>query len=268
MSETVAVDARPVLPWFRLVDGQAPCLLLWDIDYTLIANEGMSKEIYAAAFRRLTGREPKHLARTAGRTDPQIMAGMLLDHGLEPSDDYGRRMHEALAGAGREKASRLREKGRALPGAVDALRALGSTDGVAQSVLSGNILLNAVVKLAAFDLDGFLDFSVGGFGSDHELRSKLVGIAEARAHIKYGVPAEDWSTVLIGDTPRDVDAAKSGGARVVGVATGENSVAELEAAGADVVLTDLLDTERVRQTVLELASQTREASQRARLARI
>lgn len=253
MTEVETVAVRPVLPRFRLVAGQAPCLLLWDVDHTLIASEGVSKEIYAAAFRNLTGREASHPARTEGRTDPQIVEGMLTDHGIEPSEDYARRLHEVLASAGREKATRLRERGYALPGAAEALRLLSDTDGVAQSVLTGNIMLNAVVKLAAFGLDGWLDFSVGGFGSDHIVRSKLVGVAEARAQIKYGVLAEEWSTVLVGDTPRDVEAGRDGGARVVGVATGESSVSELEDAGADVVLANLVDAQRVAQTVMSLA---------------
>lgn len=242
------------LPWFRRSPGASPCLLLWDVDHTLIANGGVSKEIYAAAFRRLSGREARHPARTEGRTDPEIMKGMLIDHGIDPSEEYDRKMHEALAAAGRSKAARLHELGCALPGARETLKVLGSAEGVAQSVLTGNIMLNAVVKLAAFGLDGYLDFSIGGFGSDHHVRSKLVRVAEARAQIKHGVQAEEWSTVLVGDTPRDVEAGRHGGARVIGVATGSSSMAELESAGADVVLADLTASENVARTVRELAA--------------
>lgn len=253
VTEAGTAAERPVLPPFRLVDGRPPVLLLWDVDHTLISSEGVSKEIYAAAFRQLTGCEASRPARTEGRTDPQIMEGMLADHGLPLSEHLLRTMHESLAGAGRKHAHRLRELGQALPGAPESLQILRDTDGVAQSVLTGNILLNAVVKLAAFDLDGYVDFSIGGFGSDHVVRSKLVAIAKARAEIKLRVPSQEWSVVLVGDTPRDVQAGRDGGARVLGVATGESSVAELEAAGADVVLRGLLDADRVARTVLELA---------------
>lgn len=248
--------AKPVLPRFRLVDGRSPCLLLWDVDHTLIASEGVSKEIYAAAFKQLTGDEPSHPARTEGRTDPQIIEGMFADHAIDLSDHHVRRLHVSLASAGREKAQQLRDRGHALPGAVEALQVLSDTDGVAQSVLTGNIMLNAVVKLAAFGLDGYVDFSVGGFGSDHIVRSKLVAIAKARAEIKFGVLFGQWRVVLVGDTPRDVEAGRDGGARVLGVATGGSSMADLEAAGADVVLPGLLDTEQVTRTVLDLAVHT------------
>ncbi len=42
--------------------------------------------------------------------------------------------------------------------------------------------------------------------------------------------------MLVGDTPQDVAAALATGARVMGVATGSFSVAELAAAGARTIL--------------------------------
>jgi len=48
-------------------------------------------------------------------------------------------------------------------------------------------------------------------------------------------------TVLVGDTPLDVDAAHAAGARIVAVATGPYTARELEQAGADTVLDDLTD---------------------------
>jgi phosphoglycolate phosphatase len=56
--------------------------------------------------------------------------------------------------------------------------------------------------------------------------------------------------VLVGDTPLDVAAGRSAGARVVGVATGPHSVDELVEARAEPVLSDLRDTEAVLEAVL------------------
>ena len=49
--------------------------------------------------------------------------------------------------------------------------------------------------------------------------------------------------IVIGDTPRDVSCSKPYGAFSIAVATGPYSAATLSAAGADVVLNDLSDTE-------------------------
>ena len=53
--------------------------------------------------------------------------------------------------------------------------------------------------------------------------------------------------------PRDVRAGRDGGARVVAVATGADSVESLRAAGADFVLPDLRDTGAVAEAVTSLA---------------
>jgi phosphoglycolate phosphatase len=140
-----------------------------------------------------------------------------------------------------------------LPGARDALAAFRASAGVVQSVLSGNIKPNAVTKLSAFGLDGFMDFEVGGYGSDDEVRANLVAVAQARATDKYGETFDKANTILVGDTPRDVRAGLDGGAQVVAVATGSDSVESLRAGGADVVLPDLHDTNAVMEAVTGLA---------------
>ena len=53
------------------------------------------------------------------------------------------------------------------------------------------------------------------------------------------VPAS--RVVLVGDTPRDVAAARRAGCGVVAVATGRHTVEELTGQGPDAVLADLAD---------------------------
>jgi phosphoglycolate phosphatase len=217
-------------------------LVLWDVDHTLIENGGVSKQVYARAFELLTGGPAASPARTDGRTDPQIMSNMLADHGLAVRDGDVGRIQEALAAAMAEKEPLLAQLGHALPGAHAALHALREMPGVIQTVVSGNIRPNALAKLAAFGLDIYLDFEVGGYGSDDAVRSRLVGVARARASARYGAALEASRTVLIGDTPRDVQAGRDGGAYVIGVASGSDSMERLLAVGADMALADLSDT--------------------------
>jgi phosphoglycolate phosphatase len=228
-------------------------LVLWDIDHTLIENHGVNKETYALAFSLLVGRAAEHPARTEGRTEPTIMRDMLARHGIDPSPDHLARMPQALESATTANAARLRERGCELPGARDALTALAAAPGVIQSVLSGNLLPNAVTKLSAFGLGGFMDFEVGGYGSDDENRPSLVAIAQARSAAKYQAAFGRANTVLIGDTPRDVQAGREGGARVIAVATGSDSMEALRAEGADVVLPDLRDTTALSAALAGLA---------------
>ena len=220
-------------------------LVLWDVDHTLIENHGVNKETYAEAFRLLTGYSTQHPAQTEGRTEPEIMRNMLLRHGIEPTADHVARMPEVLETATNSKAAALRERGHELPGAREALAALQETPGVIQSVLSGNIRPNAFTKLSVFGLNPYIDFEVGGYGSDDEVRENLVGVARERTSAKYSVNFDKNTTVLIGDTPRDVSAGRNGGAHVVAVASGSDSMEVLCSEGADVVLPDLRDTQAV-----------------------
>ncbi|MFE2430677.1 HAD family hydrolase [Streptomyces sp. NPDC059373] len=215
-----------------------PLIVLWDIDHTLIDNAGVSKEIYAAAFTRLAGRPPARPARTEGRTDRLIIADMFLDHGLEPPDWEDALSALEAAGAGRE--ADLSQRGRVLPGVYGALKSVAEEDGMISSVLTGNIAANARVKLGAFGLDALLDLEVGAYGADSTDRAALVDVARSRIRAAYGLP-DGAPVVLIGDTPRDVDAALKTGSDIVAVASGVHSAAELQQAGASFVLADLSD---------------------------
>ena len=226
-------------------------LVLWDIDHTLTENHGVNKEIYAYAFELLTGRRAEHEAQTDGRTEPEIMINMLYAHGIELTTTYYKRVPEVLESATVAKAADLRERGHELPGARDALAILQNTPGIIQSVLSGNIMPNAVTKLSVFGLDGYIDFEVGGYGSDDSVRDKLVPFARDRASAKYGVRIDEANTVLIGDTRRDVRAGRNGGAHVIGIATGPDSTDALHLAGADIVFPDLRDTRAVVEAVTD-----------------
>ena len=221
-------------------------LVLWDIDGTLVQAGEVGRDIFTEAFQAVLGRDPDQVTAKAlvmaGRTDPEIALEFLAAHDVAEGASHLPAFSEALVTALAAKAAVIRERGRALPGARETLDALGRADGVVQSLLTGNLQPNALLKLASFDLDGYLDFEVGGFGSDHHHRPSLVEVARTKAEAKYGTAFAGPATVLVGDTPLDVAAGRAGGARVVAVATGPYGVAELESTGADAVLADLRDT--------------------------
>jgi phosphoglycolate phosphatase-like HAD superfamily hydrolase len=124
---------------------------------------------------------------------------------------------------------------------------------VHQSVLTGNIRPVAEVKLTALGLRDGLDLCIGAYGDDHEDRAELVQVARRRAAAVHGRSVSDFAgaaTVVIGDTPLDVSAALSAGARAVGVATGSYPAADLIAAGAHAVLPDLTDTSAVLRALM------------------
>jgi phosphoglycolate phosphatase len=82
------------------------------------------------------------------------------------------------------------------------------------------------------------------------VRARLVGIARARAGRNYQARFDGGATVLVGDTPGDVEAPLDGGARIVAVASGRNTADELRQADARIVLPDLQDTDGLVRAVL------------------
>jgi hypothetical protein len=76
-------------------------------------------------------------ADPTGRTEPETFRDTLALHGIAPPTTTSR-FRDALAAGYTAMTPRLRERGRALPGAADALAALAATPGVIQSVLTGN----------------------------------------------------------------------------------------------------------------------------------
>ena len=109
-----------------------------------------------------------------------------------------------------------------------------------QSVLTGSSRPNAALKLRAFGLDRYLDLAIAGFaGSGPYPKGALLRAIRLRAEEKYRASFAEKATVYVADSPRDVEAAKIGGATSVAVASGRSSTAELREAGADLVLPEL-----------------------------
>ena len=229
-------------------------LVLWDVDGTLVLYGGIGRSAFADAFMAVEGRVATDLdglmISTAGRTDPDIAIEFLERHGIPDVETRLDGFHAALVDALAAKTAELREHGRVLPGVEPALAALARQPGVAQSLLTGNLEANAVLKLAVFGLDRYVDFSIGAYGSDHRDRGQLVAVALAKARERLGEEIDPAAVVVIGDTPLDVAAARAGGARAVAVATGHFDVPALEATNPDAVLPDLSDTSAALHAIL------------------
>ena len=218
-------------------------LVLWDVDHTLIASGGVGGEISRAAFLRVTGVRQVHDPDVAGRTERAILAESCRLHGLDPDDYAFEDYADALAEGYLSRSAELRERGHALAGAAAALDALAKVAGLQQTVVSGNVRRVAEVKLGVFGLDCHVDFALGGYAEDSDVRADLVRLAHERAAAAEDADYGINRVLVIGDTPADVQAARSAGADVFAVATGRSSRAELLAAGADVAMDDLTDTD-------------------------
>jgi phosphoglycolate phosphatase len=230
-------------------------LVLWNIDLTLVDVVRVSREAYAAAFRRVTGRPLVALPQLAGRSDSEIFFESMALNDV-PSDGEAQASQELLSRylfelevAFAARAELLTTNGQLLPGARAAVAATAALPGVVQSVMTGTIRPNAVGKLRAFDLDRYFDLDVGGFGADAYPRGSHLLNLRSQAEQKYRVQIAPAATVYLADSNRDAEAARIAGVRCVAVASGRSTAPELAAAGADLVLADLTDTAAVTAAV-------------------
>jgi phosphoglycolate phosphatase-like HAD superfamily hydrolase len=155
--------------------------------------------------------------------------------------DYVRFLREEIHGPGY----------RVLPGVAALLEAL-QRRGATMGLCTGNVEEGARVKLARGGLDGYFGWgeeAICGFAADGEAREHIVEAALRRAARRLGRPVRPDEALVIGDTPRDVEAARRAGVPVLAVASGRFSVEELRACGAERVL-ESLEGEGVAELVL------------------
>ena len=217
-------------------------LVLFDIDGTLIRTGGAGMHAFertgAVAFEVPDG--VRHLS-FAGRTDTSLVREFFVGHRIEATpgnftrffDHYVFLLDHLLP----------QHVGAVCPGVpefLDGLRALLPAPLV--GLQTGNIRLGAEIKLRHYGL--WHRFEIGGFGDDDEDRRELTRIAWERARRRFPSGLRPEEVLVIGDTPHDIDCARTLGARVVAVATGGTSPEELSAHGPDWLVSDLTENPR------------------------
>lgn len=227
-------------------------LVLFDIDGTLLSSEGAGMRAMRAALAELFGTIGDPAYRYDGKTDRQIVRDLLRGHGHD--DDYiDERMDDLLAlylaGLAREVGSGERIP-RTLPGIPELLDELEAEAQVTLGLLTGNIEPGARVKLAAAGVD-VARFRVNAFGSDHEHRPELPGVAQRRAADFLGRELAGDAIYVIGDTPADIRCGEAIGARAIGVATGNYSVDDLRRHQPFAVFENLAETHAVVRVILD-----------------
>ena len=211
--------------------------VLFDIDGTLLVTGGAGAVAWQRAFREMHGIDADIDEHTrAGMTDPEIAAIVFRE--VIGREGTAAERAEAIAGylSHLQRAVDESEGYRVMPG-IEALLPRLAESGVLLGIVTGNIEAAAQIKLARGDLNRY--FTFGGYGSDSSDRTELTRKAIERGGELAGRPLDPASTIGVGDTPRDVVACHGAGIKVVGVATGNYTVAELEAAEADRAIADV-----------------------------
>lgn len=227
-----------------------PALILFDIDGTLLLSGRAGLRAMTRAFKDTFGVDDAFGGQHfGGRTDWFLVSHALQTAGLPDTPEAHERFRQAYFPA---LAEEIQHPGTGhyglMPGARELLEALHEHDDVHLALLTGNYREAAEIKLSQFEIWDFFEW--GAFSDDHHDRNELVPIAKSRAET-YDIPPEAIDRVIvIGDTPHDIECARVAGAKSIAVATGGFTVQQLKEFGADEVLTDLSDTQRVIDLLL------------------
>jgi phosphoglycolate phosphatase len=220
-------------------------LILFDIDGTLIRINRAGRKTLQQALENVFGTAgPIDSYSMAGKTDALMVYDLLGAAGFAPAEIESRleAVYEEMAWLA--PATFARFDMRPCSGVAALLARLQTRTDVLLGLLTGNNRHTAPLKLAAAGIDPLL-FPVGAYGCDARDRNRLPGVALARAQQLIGDVFSPAETIVVGDTPADIVCARSAGATALAVATGGYSEERLAAFDPDILLPDLLDTERV-----------------------
>jgi phosphoglycolate phosphatase len=201
-------------------------LVLFDIDGTLIRTGGAGvkafAKVFATEFNAVDGFER---LKFAGRTDVSLVREFFGFHNIPATPQNFSRFFERyvfwLDHVLREST------GGVCVGVLDFIAGLKELpEPPLLGLLTGNIRLGAEIKLRRFGLWDL--FRTGGFADDHEERGQIAAMARERGSRLLKGVLKDSEVLVIGDTPHDVSCGRAIRARVLAVATGAYTVAELK----------------------------------------
>lgn len=215
------------------------CILLFDIDGTLVTRPGNGGSAGLRAMNKAAEvmTQKQGLAEGisfAGATDLDVARQLLTFGGIShPSDSQKRTLLDHYV---RYMKEYIKEDAYIAVGAPHDVIPAFEQQGAVIGLGTGNVKAGALAKIQSAGIAPLFNIDNGGFGEDGETRADIlrVGVARCNKGIDDSLPV-----VVIGDTPKDVHAAKAIGAMCVGVPSGKNTRRILLDSGADLVATSI-----------------------------
>ncbi len=210
-------------------------LLVFDVDGTLVDSQA---HIHSAMTRAFAASElpPPPLAEVlsiVGLSLPEAIAALIPEASPEAQ---ARIVADYKAGFTTLRAA---EMAPLYPGALQAVRRLAAAPGQVLGIATGKSRRGLDHLLAAYDFGSH--FATQQVADDHP--SKPHPSMLLRALAETGCAA--GTAVMIGDTSFDIEMGRAAGMTTIGVAWGYHPVARLQAAGADRIVTDYAELERI-----------------------
>ena len=230
-----------------------PKIVFFDLDGTLLRSQDGHVAFNEAILKTFGVPGDIRSIRPDGKTDPIILQEIFDTGGhsvkWRPEDGatFSAHLKECYTRAISEGPTRVR----ALPGVPELVRELSRLPDLCLGVVTGNMEVTGRLKLQAAGVGEHI--GPGAFGSDSANRNDLPRIAMERWRDHLNLLVEPRHCVIVGDTPRDLEAARSNGMKCLLVATGRyHPLEELRDIEPDQLLPDFSDTRAAVEALMGL----------------
>ena len=227
-------------------------LILFDIDGTLTRTQNGYLPFNEAIIESFGIDGDIRTVVPDGNTDPQIVRDIFAKAcvQIDIHDAQWQRFTRNLRERYHHHVGQGTTTVRPLPGAAELVQALSAQADFVPSVVTGNFEVTAQVKLCAAGLASYL--KRGAYASDSPHRPDLPSIAKKRWEERAGRRLDAEQCIIVGDTPKDLEAARANQMKCVLVGTGRYPVEELTYWQPDGCLADLTDTDSVMALLLKI----------------
>ncbi len=226
-------------------------MLLFDVDGTLIYSGGAGTRSIDLSFRETYGiKEAMKGISPDGKTDPLIIEEVFVKK-LKKNPDK-KEIEEIL-----QKYLLYLQKEiknpfyKIIEGVKEFLEWAEDSNKFLMGLATGNLEKGAIIKLRPSSLLKYFKF--GGFASDSHIRTEILKIAYQKGKkIAERENFEISDVFVIGDTPRDIKAAKEAGFKSIGMATFRFSFEELKKSDPDHVFNNFFELKKFFEKYVKL----------------
>lgn len=224
---------------------------LFDIDGTLLrSRDRIHFNSFASSIREVTGFEVSLTGVVLhGGTDTAILREAFARAGV-PEEAWEPQLEAVLDVMRKTVLERRAEMDLwTMPGVEETLAHLAQRQALL-GLATGNLELIGWIKVEEVGLREWFRF--GGFSDNFIVRADMIAHAAAKAREMKGA---DASVCVVGDTPRDIEAARANSLPVIAVATGHYSYDELASLEPEVCATSLMALLEATGSLTEMTHQ-------------
>ena len=212
-------------------------LLIWDIDGTMLDCKGSGRNALNIAFESIYGfKDAFKNVDLAGKIDSEIISEIVEKHEIK---EFNHKRFAIEYGYVLEEVMKKTDGIKVFDGVEMLLKEFYMKKNYYLSLATGNCKTGAYGKLKYCKINQYFD--TGAFGDEAYNRNELLNLAIDNAKMLYGIDFAKENIFYFGDTPNDIEAARTNGIKSIAISTGMFAYDVLKKHKPDFLLNGLKD---------------------------